>query len=146
MNAQTSSGQKGRGIRTLLSQLTLAVALAFAVTAVGAPAQAAPAGNATAPSSSTVKSTGTVPTAHAGVQTTTDRVVKPDAAFSYTIYYTPPSLVEAYYTVTSGFVSFGVFCSGYGWVQLGYVGVGSWYSWVNCGSYTPTAWRFLTVG
>jgi hypothetical protein len=144
MNVSASSGQKTKGLRALLLQGTLAVAMIFAATAVASPAQAAESTQKVAPATGSQAGVLAPSVAPAGAKVLgTDAVVKPNWAFSYTVYYTPPNFVEAYVTVTSGYVNFGVFCAGWGWVDVGWVGVGSWYLWVNCGSYTATQFRFL---
>ncbi|MFI7434846.1 hypothetical protein [Micromonospora haikouensis] len=148
MNVPTKLRRDGQSIRTLLLQLTLAVAMIFAATAVAAPAQAGP---KTAPTAGTEAAVGAAaaPTAvPSGAKVLgKDSVFGPAASYSYNVYYYAPNYVEAYYTVYSGAVSFGVYCSGWGWVDGPYVGVGSWFSWVDCGAYGPaTAFRFQTIG
>ncbi|WP_329100748.1 hypothetical protein OG792_19110 [Micromonospora sp. NBC_01699] len=145
MNVSATSGQKGRGFRTLLLQGTLAVAMLFAAAMIASPAQAGVDGtHKVAPTSGTQAGVAApAATPNGATVLGKDSVVKPNWAYSYTLYYTPPNFVEAYITVTSGYVLFGVFCDGYGWVYVGWLPVGSWYAWVNCGSYTATQYQFI---
>ncbi|TDC61232.1 hypothetical protein E1258_12150 [Micromonospora sp. KC207] len=150
MNVPTRLRHNGQSIRTVLLQMTLAVAMIFAATAVAAPAQAAKDAK-TAPTAGTEAAVGAAAApaaAPAGAKVLgSDSVIGPAASYSYNVYYYAPNYVEAYYTVYSGSVSFGVHCAGWGWVNGPYVGVGSWFSWVDCGSYGPaTAFRFQTIG
>ncbi|WFE60141.1 hypothetical protein [Micromonospora sp. WMMD712] len=148
MNVPTKLRRDGQSIRTLLLQLTLAVAMVFAATAVAAPAQAAPKPAPTGGTQAAIGSAAAPTATPTGAKVLgKDSVFGPTASYSYSVYYYAPNRVDAYYTVYSGSVSFGVYCAGLGWYNLAYVGVGSWYSWIDCGAYGPaTAFRFLTIG
>jgi hypothetical protein len=134
------TGWKGLPRIAILGAVILSL-LGFGAAPAAADAAAAPA-PAKAPSSSLQRVSGNP--APGGVSTLATYV------HNTRLYYWG---ADALVTVSSGQVSLGVFCTGYGWYQTQWMGVapdgtpGVWRATVDCGSFIPaTQYRYQTQG